>query len=175
MTPPSLCFFFCNCLLFQYHLLKMQPRPHLCYSLLTIARGCCVSLWCSTLTHNLILSTHVSSLGVPCVPLHPNGRRVDLHCRGWRIRAPWQCGQPPRARRWSGPPTRCCRPQRRRPALAELSGGQELSISAGGPPWHPWKGGHSTGQGVRSSVNASQAAPHSVGAEERPGDEQRAG
>lgn len=98
--------------------------------------------------------------------------RCDLRCRGWWIRAPWQCGQLLQDRRWSGLPTCWRRPQQHRPASASLPGGQEVSINAAGPPWYPWKGGHLTGQSVRSST-AFQAAPHSVKVEQWPGDEER--
>lgn len=150
----------------------MQLRPYFCYSLHTIACSFCISLWCSTLTRNLIFSVHVSSFtgrAFSCIPRC----RWDLRCRGWWSRVPWQCGQLPQVRCRSGLPTCWCRPQQHWPASASLSGGQELSISAAGPPWYPWKGGHLTGQSVRSSVTAFQAAPHSVKVEQWPEDEER--
>lgn len=150
----------------------MQLRPYLSYSLHTIPWSFCISLRCSPLTHNLIffhctflLSRHAFS----CIPRC----RCDLRCRDWWIRVPWQCGQLPEVHRRSGLPTCWHRPQQHRPVSASLSGGQELSISAAGPPWYPWKGGHLTGQSVRSSVTAFQAAPHSVKVEQWPEDGER--
>lgn len=96
-------------------------------------------------------------------------RRQNLHCRDWRNHVPWRYGQPPLALHWSGLPRCWCRPLQRQSSIsALLSGGQVLSISAAGPPWHPWKGGHLTRQSIGPSV---PAVPHSSKVKQQPGDE----